>query len=60
MTYKAALAQLPCGGGKSVVVGNPQTTKTRELLAAVGRAVDSLAADTRSRTTSALQRPTWR
>jgi leucine dehydrogenase len=42
MTYKAALAQLPCGGGKSVVVGNPQTTKTRELLAAVGRAVDSL------------------
>ena len=42
MTYKAALAELPCGGGKSVVVGDPRTAKTPELLAMVGRAVHSL------------------
>jgi len=42
MTYKAALAGLPCGGGKAVVIGNPATDKTTRLLEAVGRAVDSL------------------
>jgi leucine dehydrogenase len=42
MSYKAALAQLPCGGGKSVVVGDARTGKTRKLLASIGRAVESL------------------
>jgi leucine dehydrogenase len=42
MSYKAALAGLPYGGGKSVVIGDPHTDKTRELLAVIGRAVDSL------------------
>jgi len=42
MSYKAAMAQLPCGGGKSVVIGDPARDKSRELLLAVGRAVDSL------------------
>jgi len=42
MTYKAALANLPLGGGKSVIIGNPATDKTPALLAAMGRCVDSL------------------
>src|SRR6516165_8073116 len=28
MTYKAALAELPLGGGKAVIMGNPATDKT--------------------------------
>lgn len=42
MTYKAALAGVPYGGGKSVVIGDPRSDKTPELLAAIGRAVESL------------------
>ncbi len=42
MTYKSALAGLPLGGGKSVIVGDPQKDKTRELLLAMGEFVDSL------------------
>ncbi len=42
MTYKAAIAQLPCGGGKSVVIGDPARDKTGHLLQALGLAVDSL------------------
>ena len=42
MSYKAALAQLPCGGGKSVVLGDARTVKTHTLLASIGRAVESL------------------
>jgi leucine dehydrogenase len=38
MTYKTALAGLPYGGAKAVIVGRP----TREGLRAFGRAVDSL------------------
>jgi leucine dehydrogenase len=38
MTYKTALAGLPYGGAKAVVLGRP----TREGLLAFGRAVDSL------------------
>ncbi len=33
MTYKAALAGVPYGGGKSVVIGDPRSDKTPELLA---------------------------
>ena len=42
MTYKSALANLKLGGGKSVVIGNPRTDKTPELLAALARAIENL------------------
>lgn len=42
MTYKAALAGIPLGGGKSVIVGDPRRDKTPELLHAMGDFVDSL------------------
>ncbi|SFB94496.1 leucine dehydrogenase [Halobiforma haloterrestris] len=42
MTYKAAAADLPLGGGKAVIVGNPEELKTEDLLEAYGRAVDHL------------------
>ncbi|MEQ1440176.1 Glu/Leu/Phe/Val dehydrogenase dimerization domain-containing protein [Fontimonas sp. SYSU GA230001] len=42
MTYKAALAGLPQGGGKSVIIGDPRKDKTPELMRAMGRAVDRL------------------
>jgi leucine dehydrogenase len=42
MTYKNALAGLPLGGGKSVILGDPFTQKTPALMRAMGRAVQSL------------------
>jgi leucine dehydrogenase len=42
MTYKAAAAGLDLGGGKAVIIGNPATDKTPELLRAYGRHVESL------------------
>lgn len=42
MTYKAALAGVPHGGGKSVIIGDPRRDKTPRLVAAFARAVDSL------------------
>ncbi|UEX79443.1 Glu/Leu/Phe/Val family dehydrogenase [Spiribacter halobius] len=42
MTYKSALAELPVGGGKAVVMANPGRDKTPALLAALGRLIDSL------------------
>lgn len=42
MTYKNALAGLPLGGGKSVIVGNPREEKTEALIRAMGGAVDTL------------------
>lgn len=42
MTYKAAIAGLRLGGGKSVIIGDPSRIKTSELLEAHGRFVDSL------------------
>lgn len=41
MTLKAAAAGLPLGGGKAVIIGNPHTHKTPELLRAYGRFVHS-------------------
>ncbi|WP_414565011.1 MULTISPECIES: tryptophan dehydrogenase ScyB [unclassified Anabaena] len=41
MTYKAACANIPAGGGKAVIIANPEN-KTDELLRAYGRFVDSL------------------
>jgi len=42
MTYKAALAEMPRGGGKAVILGDPARDKTRALLAAYARALDRL------------------
>ena len=42
MSYKNAIAGLPFGGGKSVIVGDPRQLKTPELFEAFGRFVDSL------------------
>src|SRR5208283_5434120 len=41
MTYKAAICELPYGGGKSVIIGDPRRDKTPELLRAMGDIVDS-------------------
>ena len=43
MTYKSALAGLPFGGGKSVIIGDPRRDKTPALLRAMGEFVNSLA-----------------
>jgi leucine dehydrogenase len=42
MSYKNAMAGLPLGGGKAVVLAGKERTKTPEMLAAFGRAVNSL------------------
>ena len=42
MTYKNAVAGLPFGGGKAVILANDDAPKTPELFAVFGRAVDSL------------------
>lgn len=42
MTYKAALADLPYGGGKSVILADPARGKTPDLMRAMGRAVERL------------------
>jgi valine dehydrogenase (NAD+) len=42
MTYKAAAAGLSLGGGKAVIIGDPATLKTPELLEEYGRFVDSM------------------
>ncbi len=41
MTYKNAAAGLRLGGGKAVIIGDPATLKTPELLHAFGRAVEA-------------------
>lgn len=40
MSYKSALAGLPIGGGKAVIIGDPGKLKTPELLMAFGRFID--------------------
>ena len=42
MTYKAAAAGLDLGGGKAVILGDPQRIKSEELLRAYGRFLDTL------------------
>jgi leucine dehydrogenase len=37
MSYKSALAGLPIGGGKAVIIGDPSALKTEALLHAYGR-----------------------
>lgn len=43
MAYKNALAGLPHGGGKAVIIGDPIRDKSEAVLRAYGRFVDSLA-----------------
>ena len=42
MSYKNAMAGLPLGGGKSVILADEDRTKTPEMLHAFGRAVEKL------------------
>jgi len=42
MTYKAAVAGLNLGGGKSVIIGDPRMPRRELIFRAHGRAVDSL------------------
>ncbi|WP_324260562.1 Glu/Leu/Phe/Val dehydrogenase dimerization domain-containing protein [Altererythrobacter sp. H2] len=42
MSYKNAMAGLPMGGGKAVILADAARSKTPELLAAFGDAVDAL------------------
>jgi len=42
MSFKNAMAGLPLGGGKAVIVANEARTKTPEMFAAFGRAVEGL------------------
>lgn len=41
MSYKNAMAGLPLGGGKAVIIGDPARDKTELLLESFGAAVDS-------------------
>lgn len=42
MSFKNAMAGLPVGGGKGVILADRARTKTPEMLAAFGRAIESL------------------
>jgi valine dehydrogenase (NAD+) len=42
MAYKAAAAGLDLGGGKAVIIGDPDTDKSEALLRAYGRLIESL------------------
>ena len=42
MSYKSAIADLPLGGGKAVIIGDPATDKSDARLAAYADAVNSL------------------
>ncbi|SET50190.1 phenylalanine dehydrogenase [Oceanobacillus limi] len=42
MSYKCAAADVDFGGGKAVIIGDPQTDKTAELFRAFGQFVESL------------------
>ena len=42
MTYKATMVEMPYGGAKAVIMGDPGRDKTRPLLIAYAKAVDRL------------------
>src|ERR1700681_2139772 len=42
MTHKAAICELPYGGGKSVMIADPRRDKTPALLHAMGRIIEGL------------------
>lgn len=41
MSYKSAMANIPQGGGKAVIIGNPREHKSEALMFAMGRFVNS-------------------
>ena len=43
MTYKSALANLKLGGGKAVIIGDPRTQKSDDLLYSMGDFIQGLA-----------------
>jgi leucine dehydrogenase len=45
MTYKAAMANLKLGGGKSVIIGDPRKQKSPAMMEAMGRCVESFMGD---------------
>lgn len=42
MTYKSALARLPLGGGKAVIIGDPKTLKSTAIMERFGEAIETL------------------
>ena len=42
MTYKGAAAGLKLGGGKSVIIGDPEKDKTEKLFRDFGKFIESL------------------
>lgn len=42
MTYKSALAGLPLGGGKSVIIGDPKKVKSAAFMECFGEAIESM------------------
>lgn len=42
MSYKSAVAGLPLGGGKCVIIGDPRKDKSPQLLRALGRYIEGL------------------
>lgn len=42
MSYKAAMANLELGGGKSVIIGDPRQDKSNEIMLAMGDFIQSL------------------
>ena len=42
MSYKSAVADLPLGGGKAVIIADPYTQKTEAMMRAFGRFVETL------------------
>ena len=42
MTYKSAIARVPLGGGKAVIIGNAREHKNAEMMKAMGRYIESL------------------
>ncbi|GLX69980.1 Glu/Leu/Phe/Val family dehydrogenase [Paenibacillus glycanilyticus] len=42
MTYKSAMAELPFGGGKAVIIGDPAKDKNEKLFRALGRFIHRL------------------
>jgi leucine dehydrogenase len=42
MTYKAAMADLKLGGGKSVIIGDPRRMKSADMMHSMGQFIESL------------------
>ena len=60
MTYKNALAGINSGGGKSVIIGDPQTDKSPMLFKAMGSAIESLGGVTLWQRIPVPHRAIWR